>query len=106
MTGKEEVYVLERDTKSKEVSKAMAIGIEKEKERDYKLKEMYESENIENKNEYDDDYDDQYDDATGSSLGNSEITGMAGSTGIMKLTKDGVFVSTSNKSKWSYLMLW
>ena len=94
------MYILERDTKSKEVSKAMAIGIEKEKERDYKLKEMYETENVEN--EYDDDYDDQYDDATvsslGNSLGNSEITGMAGFTGIMKLTKDGVFVST-NKSK-------
>lgn len=99
MSGKEEVYVLERDTKSKELSKAVAIGIEKEKERDYQLKVMYETETVED--EYDDDYDDQYDDAaaTVGSLGNSEIKGLAGSTGIMKLTKDGVFVSTSNKSE-------
>ena len=40
-----------------------------------------------------------------STLGNSEITGMAGFTGIMKLTKEGVFVSTAKSENNNFILV-
>ena len=61
--GKEDVYKLGNDAKTKEIIKARALGIEEEQERDYQLKVTYDVGvgvgGGEVNNEYNDDYDDQ-----------------------------------------------
>ena len=66
--GQEEVYKLDKDSKTKEMLKARAIGMEQEEEKDFQLKIAYDVPiNVSvggggvggAGNEYDDDYDDQ-----------------------------------------------
>jgi hypothetical protein len=54
--GKEEIYELELDPKSRQISKKVAMELEEEKENDYRLKEQYDGGG---ENDYNDDYDDQ-----------------------------------------------
>ena len=57
--GKEDVYKLDKDVKTKEMLKARALGIEEEQEKDFQLKVAYDVGVGEVNNEYNDDYDDQ-----------------------------------------------
>ena len=56
--GNEEIYKLELDSKSRQIAKSVAMGLEEEKEKDYRLKELYDADAAVD-NEYNDDYDDQ-----------------------------------------------